>query len=468
MPRQILLADDSLTIARMVQITFAHEDYEVVVAHTADEALSRARMQRPDIALVDARLADKNGYELCAELRAAAAGLPVLLLASNQAPYDEERGRQAGSVGSVVKPFDTQALIDRVAQVIAEQGAAVVAPASNEPSDAIPLVTVAPTPPPAPPTLRGFPASDPAQLVPPSIPAAPVAPTPPAVPSAAPAPAPVVAPLVPPMPAATRHDTGTFRVGGRATIMGLPTVGADGLPVAVKPPEPSAAEAPIAPSVTPPAVARPAVPPVIAPPFAPPSAPHAPLRTTIGIPSPMAHASKPHVTPPVAEPEHPALASVVPTPIAEEKTPVAGAGAATLLEMPAPSLPREATRPFVESRSPTPTPAPPAAPIVVAAAPARAAIPSDAPRMPRPSLVPNAPLPAVLRKLVQSVAEGQSALGQPLGPHPEYEAIARLSREVIEQIAWEVVPELAEQILRKQVERRAAELVAPPVKPPQA
>ena len=74
----------------------------------------------------------------------------------------------------------------------------------------------------------------------------------------------------------------------------------------------------------------------------------------------------------------------------------------------------------------------------------------NAPRMPCPSLVPNAPSADQLRQLVQAVAAGPAPAprgAEALGAFPEYEAIARLSREVIEQIAWEVMPELAEVIL---------------------
>ena len=71
MPRQILLVDDSATIARMVQHTFAHEDYAVTVAKSGDEAIARARSAKPDVVLVDAGLAGKSGYDVCADLRAA-------------------------------------------------------------------------------------------------------------------------------------------------------------------------------------------------------------------------------------------------------------------------------------------------------------------------------------------------------------------------------------------------------------
>ena len=76
-----------------------------------------------------------------------------------------------------------------------------------------------------------------------------------------------------------------------------------------------------------------------------------------------------------------------------------------------------------------------------------ASSPGQMPQMPRPSLIPRAPVPAtVLAALERIAAKG-----------PEYEAIAKLSVEAIQQIAWEVIPELAEVILKAEAERYAKE-----------
>ncbi|MCA1665362.1 MAG: response regulator, partial [Myxococcales bacterium] len=66
MPKQILLVDDSVTIQRVVELTFAHEaDYKVTAAKSADEGLQKARELKPDIVLADAGMAGKSGYDLC-------------------------------------------------------------------------------------------------------------------------------------------------------------------------------------------------------------------------------------------------------------------------------------------------------------------------------------------------------------------------------------------------------------------
>src|SRR5437660_1115125 len=126
MPKQILLVDDSVTIQRVVELTFAHEaDYKVTAAKSADEGLQKARDLKPDIVLADAGMAGKSGYDLCASSRSdgALASVPVLILTGNFAPYDEARGTKAGADGYVVKPFETQALIDKVTDAINKKGA---------------------------------------------------------------------------------------------------------------------------------------------------------------------------------------------------------------------------------------------------------------------------------------------------------------------------------------------------------
>src|SRR5688500_11853610 len=109
MPKQILLADDSATIGRMVEITFAREDYVVTTVRSGEEALGRARASRPDLVLLDAVMPGKSGYDVCAELRAAGlTDVPVLILHGNFTPYDEARGKAVGADGDVVKPWETQ------------------------------------------------------------------------------------------------------------------------------------------------------------------------------------------------------------------------------------------------------------------------------------------------------------------------------------------------------------------------
>ena len=120
MPKQILLVEDSVTMQKVVQITFAREDYQIIATTNVDDALAKCQQQRPDIVLADASLPGKTGYELAASLRADGnlKDVPVLLMTGHFNPYDEPRAQKSGIDAHIIKPFDTQSLIDKVATLV--------------------------------------------------------------------------------------------------------------------------------------------------------------------------------------------------------------------------------------------------------------------------------------------------------------------------------------------------------------
>jgi len=130
MSKRLLLADDSITIQKVIQITFAHEDYQLTITDNGDTALARAREQSPDLVLADVYMPGKNGYELCAAIKQTPGlqHVPVLLLAGSFEPFDEAKARAAGADAWIEKPFESQALIDKVATLLAAAPAVVVAP----------------------------------------------------------------------------------------------------------------------------------------------------------------------------------------------------------------------------------------------------------------------------------------------------------------------------------------------------
>jgi CheY-like chemotaxis protein len=146
MSKRLLLADDSITIQKVVQITFAHEDYELTITDNGDAALAKARELLPDLVLADVYMPGKNGYELCAAIKQEATlrQVPVLLLAGSFEPFDEGKARAAGADAWIEKPFESQALIDKVSALLSAvpSVAASVPPAVATP----PAPTAAPVP----------------------------------------------------------------------------------------------------------------------------------------------------------------------------------------------------------------------------------------------------------------------------------------------------------------------------------
>lgn len=120
---KMLLADDSITIQKVVSIIFANEDnkdYELTVVDNGTAALEKARELLPDILLVDALMPGKTGYEVCREARQdpALKNIPLLLLVGAFEPFDEEKARNSGADDHISKPFESQHLIEKVKKLI--------------------------------------------------------------------------------------------------------------------------------------------------------------------------------------------------------------------------------------------------------------------------------------------------------------------------------------------------------------
>jgi CheY-like chemotaxis protein len=120
MPKTLLLADGSVTIQRVVELTFAHEDIHVVALADGRKAMQWLGNERPDIVLADVDLPDNDGYSIAAHVRKTKRlqHVPVLLLAGAFEPVDQDRARAAGCDGVIIKPFEPQQLVSRVKELL--------------------------------------------------------------------------------------------------------------------------------------------------------------------------------------------------------------------------------------------------------------------------------------------------------------------------------------------------------------
>jgi CheY-like chemotaxis protein len=136
MSHKLLLADDSVTIQRVIELTFADEDVEVTVVGDGKQAIERIVADRPDIVLADIGMPERDGYEVAAFIKndPRFAGIPVILLTGAFEPLDEDRARKVGCDGVLVKPFEPQVVINRVKELLA--GRRPVAPAAIGPAAA--------------------------------------------------------------------------------------------------------------------------------------------------------------------------------------------------------------------------------------------------------------------------------------------------------------------------------------------
>jgi CheY-like chemotaxis protein len=138
----LLAVDDSKTMRKVMEITFAGEGFKTVVAADAADAVAKAQSEHPQVALIDAALDGTNGYDLCKQIKGASPSTVVVLLSNKAQPYDKARGAAAGADDFMDKPFDTQQMIDKVT-LLAKRGVqAAVAPVAVPPPAVAPVVAV--------------------------------------------------------------------------------------------------------------------------------------------------------------------------------------------------------------------------------------------------------------------------------------------------------------------------------------
>jgi len=134
-PYTLLLADDSVTIQRVIELTFADEDVTVIAVGDGDQAIERLEASAPDIVLADIGMPGKNGYEVAHYIRQSPrlSHIPVLLLTGAFEPVDQARADDAGCDGVLAKPFEPQLVISRVKELLAwsRRGADAPSPAKD-------------------------------------------------------------------------------------------------------------------------------------------------------------------------------------------------------------------------------------------------------------------------------------------------------------------------------------------------
>ena len=97
MPKTLLLADDSVTLQRVIELTFADEDIRVIAVSDGDQAIARLNADPPDIVLADVGMPGKSGYEVSSYIKRSPqlAHIPVLLLSGALDPVDQRKATEA-------------------------------------------------------------------------------------------------------------------------------------------------------------------------------------------------------------------------------------------------------------------------------------------------------------------------------------------------------------------------------------
>jgi DNA-binding response OmpR family regulator len=111
---RILIVEDEPAVARGLEYGLSREGFEVLWAETGQRALALARGEAPHLILLDIRLPDLSGFDVCRQLRSEGRRLPILMLTARDEEMDKVLGLELGADDYIVKPYSLREVISRI------------------------------------------------------------------------------------------------------------------------------------------------------------------------------------------------------------------------------------------------------------------------------------------------------------------------------------------------------------------
>ncbi|MCE9628166.1 MAG: response regulator [Candidatus Eisenbacteria bacterium] len=117
---RILVVDDEIYIVHILDFSLGMEGYEVVTALDGEQALEKARTEKPDLIVLDIMMPKLDGYETCKRLKADATtkDVPVILLSAKGRNVDQKVGFEVGADDYITKPFSPRKLVERINAIL--------------------------------------------------------------------------------------------------------------------------------------------------------------------------------------------------------------------------------------------------------------------------------------------------------------------------------------------------------------
>ncbi len=119
--KKILIADDRSEVVELVKVTLEGEGYLTIDASDGREALEKIRKEKPDLILLDIVMPKMDGFEVLSELKndSQTEDTPVIMLTAQGQKLDQEKGKELGATGYIIKPFSPSALLERIEEILA-------------------------------------------------------------------------------------------------------------------------------------------------------------------------------------------------------------------------------------------------------------------------------------------------------------------------------------------------------------
>ena len=129
---RILIVEDERAVARGLEYGLLAEGFDVAWANTGQSALAMARSAAPQLIVLDIRLPDISGFDVCRQLRSEGRRLPILMLTARDEEVDKVLGLELGADDYLVKPFSMRELISRIRALLRRAYGELAAAAPNQ------------------------------------------------------------------------------------------------------------------------------------------------------------------------------------------------------------------------------------------------------------------------------------------------------------------------------------------------
>jgi DNA-binding response OmpR family regulator len=129
---RILIVEDERAVARGLEYGLRAEGFEVFWANSGQSALALARRETPHLLLLDIRLPDISGFDVCRQLRSEGHREPILMVTARDEEVDKVLGLELGADDYLVKPFGLRELISRVRALLRRAYGDLATPAPSQ------------------------------------------------------------------------------------------------------------------------------------------------------------------------------------------------------------------------------------------------------------------------------------------------------------------------------------------------
>lgn len=118
---KILVVDDDYNICELLRLYIEKEGYDVVIANDGGQAITKFKMEKPDLILLDIMLPVLDGWQVCREIRKTSQ-CPIIMLTAKGEVFDKVLGLELGADDYVIKPFETKEIVARIKAVLRRAG----------------------------------------------------------------------------------------------------------------------------------------------------------------------------------------------------------------------------------------------------------------------------------------------------------------------------------------------------------